>query len=130
MENRKLKPPKQIHRTTIYELVNNDPLISGVYNIAYLGKIMYVGRTESTITDRLAHHCYEKSKLGRWLTSIQDDWVNVRIDILEPASTNDKKWLAQAEEACIKKFRPLFNDLLKPDIKVEIKLDEANLCFC
>ena len=124
----KLKPPKRIHRTTIYELLNDDPEIAGVYIVAYLGRIIYIGQTED-VTRRITTHYFSQSKFGNWLITNYSDWCNIRIDILEPEDTSNRDWYKQAEKACIKKFRPLLNYQHKPQMTTELRLNTANLSF-
>ena len=125
----KLKPPKRIHRTTIYELVNNDDHPFGVYIVAYLGRIIYVGGTTQPITSRLSTHYYSGAKFGKWLISTINDWHNVRIDILEPESVENEEWITEAEKACIQKFRPLLNYQHKPKMTTELVFNTSNLSF-
>lgn len=124
----KLRPPKRIHRTTIYDLLNDDPEITGVYIIAYLGKIIYVGRS-ADVTKRLTEHYLQRSKFGGWMANIYMDWINVRVDILEPDISSDEIWMKNAERACIRKFRPLINSQCKPKLTTEFVINTANLSF-
>ena len=117
MENRKLKPPKRIHRTT-FDIISRGlfPNVMGVYIIAYLGKILYIGKTERSIPERFRQHFHNKSRIGNWLMSMSFDWDNVRVDVLEPEAFYETDWLSLAEEACITKFNPLFNQRLKHEV--------------
>ena len=110
---KKLPPYKAIHRTTIDQV--SEIGVSGVYVIAYMGRIMYVGKTTNNISKRLCEHIYTPSDLGSWLFSVIDDWRNVRIDIIEPKDHDDSQWLSKSENACIKRFAPKFNKQLMPE---------------
>ena len=104
-----------ILRTTLDHIYEGDLPYSGVYIIAYMGKILYVGKVENGMTDRLIYHMkYGLSPIGCWLNVMEPDWKNVRLDILEPPTDQyeDRHWLTRIENACIKQFNPLFNKQL------------------
>ena len=100
---------KSLIRTT---LDKTDGLpYSGIYIIAYLGKILYVGKTIDSVSVRLYQHWINRGKedLGSWMDNIRQDWHNVRLDVLEaPDVENFDYWLRQVENLLIKKFNPLF----------------------
>jgi hypothetical protein len=56
----------------------------------------------------------DRSRIGCWLSEMESEWCNVRLDILEPPHPDDYQWLSKIEDACIKKFSPLFNAQLMP----------------
>lgn len=105
-----LSKPKDKHRTTMAE-TDNLPHV-GIYVLAYMGKIVYVGKAEESVIARLEQHCRNcnKESLGNWLINLRDDWCNIRLDVLEPPDNGDThSWLVSAEAALIRKFKPLFN---------------------
>ena len=116
-----------IIRTTVDSIYEGDLLPpSAVYIIAYMGKILYVGKTENCVSTRLIKHMrIDRSRIGCWLSAMESDWCNVRLDILEPPHPDDHQWLSKIEEACIKKFNPLFNDQLMPENK-QIHVSDKN----
>ena len=84
--------------------------VAGVYVLAYMGKVLYVGRSVD-VADRMRQHL--TPAVGRllvdwWLQGVgQLDAENVRLDVLEaPASDG---WMPRAEGALIAQLRPLFN---------------------
>lgn len=109
-----MKQPKNITRTT-FDRVGFDSLPNScVYVLAYMRKIVYVGKTANSATNRLMGHVgnvrERKELLGRWLI-VNADHVNVRVDCLEtPDSVDEQAWLRETEIACIRKFKPLFNE--------------------
>jgi hypothetical protein len=109
---RKLKPPSRIIRTTL-DKIDEGLFPDGVYILAYMGRVTYVGKTNMSVGQRLLSHWYSalarKATLGAWLRKIQGDWSNVRLDILVPPDDEDERWRKEVEYACIRKFRPLFN---------------------
>jgi hypothetical protein len=95
-------------RTTLDEKL---PAVEyGVYILAYLGRIVYVGKTRRGVQERIRGHITDPdSLLGEWLT-LNRDWPNIRIDILVPPDTEDARiWLKETEVACINRFNPLMN---------------------
>lgn len=103
---------KSLTRTTLHDL--DDIPHAGVYIIAYMGKILYVGKSNDSIIRRLRNHLEQADTeiLGGWMYKIKMDWHNVRIDILEPPdneSVNVDLWLRNLEAALVRKFNPLFN---------------------
>ena len=106
-----------IHRTTFDQVYEGKIPLVGIYIIAYMGKIMYVGKAEETVIGRLASHTrYNLTPIGGWLNSMEFDWRNIRLDILEPPTHEDnREWLKRTENACIKRFAPLFNTQLMPE---------------
>ena len=103
----KLPVPARFTRTTIAELDNLPN--AGVYIIAYLGCVLYVGKSGCDVCGRLRLHLTKPSQLGAWLRRVED-WGNVRLDVLEaPFSDDFQVWLTKAEDALIHRFKPLFN---------------------
>jgi len=112
----KLTKPSNIYRTTLDQALFENVLpYVGIYVMAYMGKILYVGKAEDGIKDRLTNHIsMNKSLIGIWLKSMEADWHNVRLDVLEPLDCEDRRWLVQAEMALVQRFVPLFNEKLIP----------------
>lgn len=100
----------ELKRTTLAE-IGDIPHV-GVYVIAYMGKVVYVGKAESSVYGRLANHMYVVDDVGAWMRKVQSDWDNVRLDVLAPPVGADVDWIGRAEEALIHKFSPLFNTAL------------------
>ena len=107
-ETTKLKR-EEIIRTTV-DKVGGDGIEVGIYVIAYLSRVVYVGKSMGGISARLRQHIGDpRSLLGEWLTA-NKDWANIRLDILVPPyDQDDKAWLRQAEVALINEFDPLLN---------------------
>ena len=97
------------HRTTL-AAVENIPYV-GIYVIAYLGKVMYVGKAESSVYERLRQHLASADPIGAWMRKVQDDWENVRLDALEaPVNVaSPHLWLREAERALVAEFNTVFN---------------------
>jgi hypothetical protein len=112
---RKLPPYKKLHRTTVGDLYESDEKLMGIYIIAYVGKVIYVGKTTNDVSVRLISHTYQKNKIGTWLLTLSDDLHNIRLDVLEPEDHDDEVWLAAAEVACIRHFSPLLNKIHNPN---------------
>lgn len=88
--------------------------ICGIYVIAYMGTVLYVGKSVD-IAPRMRTHCtVNHCKIDLWLQQMVFDYENIRIDILIPGLEveNIDRWLDRTELKCIRKFSPLFNDLL------------------
>ena len=101
---------KSLHRATIGEMGNIPH--SGIYIVAYMGKVMYIGRAIESVVERLKNHICQGDRLGGWLRNVDGDWNNIRLDVLEtPDIENGKGWLDLVEDKLIKKFQPLFNVL-------------------
>jgi excinuclease UvrABC nuclease subunit len=104
-----LPAPRQKIRITLADKIPVEP---GIYIISYLGKIIYVGKTEESVKHRLTGHMTNSRNelLGSWMRRV-DDWENIGLDVLVPPNDVEdlKSWLRNAEAACIKKFSPLFN---------------------
>ena len=83
---------------------------TGIYIIAYLGEIIYIGIASLSIEHRIKNHMSTFSMLGQWL-SLVNDYSNIRIDILEPPDDceNVRYWLKHYENKLIKKLSPLLN---------------------
>ena len=104
-----------LHRTTVSKVFEEEQNYAGVYVLAYMGQVLYVGKAEADVSESLNNHMmYSHSRIGIWLRAMQWDWSNVRIDILEPTEQGGNQWIKDAEIACIKHFLPLFNDYMMP----------------
>ncbi len=106
----KMPKPKQIIRQT---LADELPAVGGVYVIAYLKTVVYVGKAESSIGHRLKTHKVSalepRELLGRWMI-YNSDWENIRIDsLLPPDGVDDKWWIKETEAALINGLSPLLN---------------------
>jgi hypothetical protein len=87
-----------------------------VYIVAYLGRVVYVGKASQNVDQRLVNHLYRRGTepFGAWMAKVQADWENVRLDVLEPPDDgNTAYWLKSAEAALIRKLRPLFNQQIQ-----------------
>ncbi len=110
MEEKKVWPTS---RTTFDQISEIILPASGIYIVAYMGKIIYVGKSKN-LTHRIPAHIYSADRnyeyLGRWLL-INRDHENIRIDILgTPHDVVDEDvWLKKTEARCVQQFRPLFN---------------------
>lgn len=105
----KYTKPKSKSRTVMTEI--DDIPHAGVYAIAYMGKVLYVGKSSISVFDRLRNHIGKPSEFGAWLRRVEGDWGNVRIDVLEQPDEAGNKWLLDVEEALIKRHRPMFNSV-------------------
>jgi hypothetical protein len=113
--NNTLPKHKSLTRTNMEEAV--DLPYSGVYIIAYMGKIVYVGKSGYNVSERLTNHVLNRHKepLGGWLYNMRFDWINIRLEVLEsPDDVNETYWLQETENALIRKLKPLFNEKLQP----------------
>ena len=85
----------------------------GIYILAYMKQVVYIGKSESGVNERLVKHVDRRTNVGSWMASIASDWSNVRLDVLEaPLYADSRAWLKETEARLIAWFRPLFNDLL------------------
>lgn len=103
---------KSLTRTTIAECA--DLPHSGIYIIAYMGRIVYIGKAVD-VGRRLAGHITGRANemLGNWLDAMRFDWPNIRLDVLEtPDDADGQAWNSDAERALIRRFNPLFNKAL------------------
>lgn len=100
---------KSLHRTTLDK--TDDLPLYGIYVLAYMGKIVYIGQTTKGIGDRLSEHVRANDLVGEWIHKLIPDWANVRLDVLEPPDEGARYWLNEAEAAMINYFTPLFNEL-------------------
>lgn len=110
--------PKERIRITLADEI---PEISGIYILAYMGKIIYIGKSEDNVALRLAGHKYNaiNELLGAWMIRCNDE-LNTRLDILTPPDNSFvSKWLRDAEAACILKFKPLLNEQFNPDTNLQ-----------
>ena len=113
---KKISTYENIYRTTFNRAFEEALPHSGIYIIAYLGKILYVGKAEVSVIARLNQHIkHLNTRIGVWLYGMELDWQNIRLDIIEPPAYEGHYWLSRAEMACIKQFSPLFNKDLMPD---------------
>lgn len=105
-----MKTYKSLTRTTLHDM---DALpYCGIYIIAYMGKILYVGKAVDGVFARLSSHLYRRDveDIGGWMYKVRDDWHNVRLDVLEaPDTGNVDVWLRESEASLIRLFRPMFN---------------------
>ena len=108
-----IKKPKSIYRTTLDQVDNGKIPHAGIYVIAYLGKVMYIGKAERSVEDRINTHCRQFTPIGLWLKQAEFDWSNIRVDILEVPDYENRYWLQQAEAALVRKFNPVFNEQLQ-----------------
>ena len=102
---------KSLTRTTIAECA--DLPHSGIYIIAYMGRVVYVGKSV-LIGDRLGQHITNRAfeLLGHWLDLMRFDWANIRLDALEtPDDCDEEVWNKEAEALLIRRFNPLFNTM-------------------
>lgn len=101
-------------RTTLHDM--DELPTTGVYVVAYMGKIVYVGKTNYSVFHRLENHLRHRDRedFGGWMYKVRDDWHNVRLDVLETPDNVDAPdyWLRTVEGLLVKKFKPLFNDSL------------------
>lgn len=103
---------KSLTRTTIAECA--DLPSCGIYIIAYMGRILYVGKAKQ-VGERLKGHIHNRGRelIGTWLEAMAFDWDNIRLDVLEtPDDCDEEIWNKQAEEALIKRFQTMFNTAL------------------
>ena len=104
---------KTLTRTSLSEL-GNVPFC-GVYVVAYMGKIVYVGKASQDVVSRLIGHWQNRMNepLGNWMDKVRADWDNVALDVLEPPdNVNVDYWLQSAESALVQRLNPLFNTAL------------------
>lgn len=105
---------KSLTRTSLAE-IDNLPHC-GVYILAYMGRILYVGKTSYDVAHRLVNHWNHRATelLGDWMDKVRLDWANVALDVLEPPDDvrNVNYWLRQVESALVCKLNPLFNEQL------------------
>jgi hypothetical protein len=101
---------KTLTRTTL-DKTDNLPF-AGVYIIAYMGKVVYVGKSHYNVADRIANHWRKRMTeyLGDWMDKMRLEWHNIRLDVLEPPDdVDEEQWVKQVESALVRKFNPLFN---------------------
>lgn len=104
-------------RTTLAE-TEGLPMM-GIYVIAYMRKVVYIGKATRGIADRLEQHWYNRNKerLGNWMDKLKYDWENVRLDVLVPPDDVDARyWIEMAEGQLIRQFKPLFNESINERI--------------
>ena len=101
-----MQPPVNITRTTLSNLHATDLPIAGCYVIAYMGSIVYVGKSID-LPYRLRHHLISGTQaIDLWLRRMTHDYDNIRIDLLESPRY---EWENDAEIALIHYFKPLMN---------------------
>ena len=110
----KLPAPKQICRVTFDQLGKTPLPNAGIYIVAYMHQILYIGKAKISVSDRLRSHMVLMTRIGRWLRMYELDWENVRLDVLEIPDGQSEQWLFQAENVLVKVFKPLFNSQLQP----------------
>lgn len=103
---------KTLTRTTLAQ--TDDLPLAGIYVLAYMGTVVYAGKAEGGIANRLKQHWLNRlyEPLGDWMDKLIHDWDNVRLDVLEAPDDCAEYWLRDAERAVINRFQPLFNDKL------------------
>jgi hypothetical protein len=102
-----MKMYKSLTRTTIGDLAALPHV--GIYIIAYLGKVIYIGKASDSVMGRLEAHINRPTPIGVWLRCV-DDRYNIRLDVLEaPDVIEVEQWLDKSESALIRRFKPLFN---------------------
>lgn len=101
---------KSLTRATIGDMA--DLPHTGVYVIAYMGTVLYVGKADN-ISLRIVGHITNRGRelIGTWLDAMRFDWHNVRLDALESPDDSDA-WTREAEDELIRRFKPLFNTQL------------------
>ena len=104
-----LKSPRSRTRTNLKEIFDLGEIHSGIYVVAYLGKVVYVGKAEVGVQPRLRQHICRagvgNETLGDWMIKNMDH-ANIRVDVLEGSG---RRWLEAAEHALIQRFSPLLN---------------------
>ena len=108
--------PQEIVRTTIQNMDDARLNAPGVYVIAYMGRIVYVGKASESMAHRINTHVYgameAREQLGKWLVK-NADHENMRLDgLVVPYGVDAQAWTKDVEAACIRKFRPLLNEQL------------------
>ena len=113
VKGNRIEAPIEIIRTTL-DKIEDIPDVEGIYLIAYMGRILYVGKSFSVPTRIVGHYLNAlDEKIGRWLVLSEFDCENTRIDILvAPLCDDVKSWLRIAEGRLIRKFDPIFNTML------------------
>jgi hypothetical protein len=109
-----MQKPKHIHRLTLDAVARDGIPQTGVYVIAYMGHVLYVGKTSGG-AKRLEQHMTGYSRIGAWMIQMKHDWHNIRVDFLEVPDNRDNYWITQAEMQLIRRFSPLFNNMLVPE---------------
>jgi excinuclease UvrABC nuclease subunit len=124
----KLPAPKTKYRITMADL-SELPDISGIYILAYMGQILYVGKASGSVPYRIVSHFNNAlhENIGAWLRNFESDWQNVRLDILEAPLENFDTWLTNAEIALIRKFKPLFNTNLQDKNPVLVPMTNKHI---
>lgn len=105
---------KALTRTTLAE-TDNLPFV-GIYIVAYMGTVVYIGKASESIANRLIGHWRARYKegFGDWMDKMRLEWENVRLDVLEPPDNTElATWLKDTEAALVRYFKPLFNQQLQ-----------------
>ena len=104
---------KSLTRTTL-DKTENLPL-GGIYIIAYMGKVVYIGKATISIPNRIKEHWGSRDvePFGNWLDKMRLDWCNIRLDVLEaPDDIDINYWMKLVEGLLVRKHSPLFNSYL------------------
>lgn len=59
-------PPKELIRITLADSI---PDTSGIYILAYMGEIVYIGLAQDSVYRALLYHQYKQDRLGQWMLS-------------------------------------------------------------
>ncbi len=100
------------HRLTLDKAFDECTLLpySGVYILAYMGKVIYVGKAENVSHRLYQHYTTPTLDVDDWLCGMVWDLDNIRLDILEtPDDVDEAYWLRETEAACINTFNPVMN---------------------
>ncbi len=115
-----MRAPSERWRGTLADIERRTLPHAGVYVLAYMGRVIYVGKAED-VAGRLYSHLTPAA--GKLLV---DDWLqnmgafdaeNVRLDVLVPPLDAGPEWSRAVEAACVRQLRPLMN--------VQLQLDAA-----
>ncbi len=110
-----MRKPKEIYRTTLDKCFDGETAlpISGIYIIAYMGKVLYVGKAYDFSHRFRWHLRVGDYQLDNWLRGMVFDFQNIRLDLLiAPDNVDYERWIREVEAMAITKFKPLFNNLL------------------
>jgi len=106
-----MKRYKSIKRTTLDNLDYLPNL--GVYIMAYLGRVLYVGKSNCVHNRIIQHMKYIETEIDHYLWKISSDYINVRLDVLEcPDDADGEAWIKETEAQLINRFKPVFNVML------------------
>lgn len=96
-----MQPPNERIRITLADSIPDTP---GIYILAYMGKIVYIGLTQDSVYHALLYHQYKQDRLGQWMS--EQDPASVRLDILIPPSLG---WMIPARRALKQYFHPVIS---------------------